>query len=154
MQSDHREVLHSGKANSGFATAIAVEAATGNITGGVWDVMSACKVLRLQLLVTVTLNYDTQTAEGKVSFYKRITYGSDTGRVLLGVVRLIHGTTAGQRLYVDIPPHKCLVGQQIVAAISTAGTGGGAIAGDFLPEVVVQDDYETAKNMPMMVAAS
>lgn len=154
MQSDHREVLHTGKSNTGFATAIALEAGAGNLTGGLWDVMTPVKVIRLQVLVTVTFNYDTQTAEGVVSFYKRITYASDTGRVLLGAVRLIHGTTAGQRLYVDIAPHKCLVGQQIIAAISTAGTGGGAIAGDFQPEVVVQDDYETAANMPMMVAAS
>lgn len=154
MQADHRQVLHSGMANSGFATAIALEGAAANITGGVWDVMTPCKVIRLQVLVTVAFDYATQTAEGVVSFYKRITYGSDTGRVLLGAVRLIHGTAAGQRLYVDINGHKCLVGQQIVAAISTAATGGGGIAGDFLPEVVVQNDYETAVNMPLMVEAS
>jgi hypothetical protein len=92
------------------------------------------EVVRIQLLVTVTLDYNVQTAEGVVTFYKRVTYGSNTGRVALGTVKLKGGTLAGQRLFRDIQPHKVTPGQQIVAAITTAATGGGAIAGDFLPE--------------------
>ena len=133
-QSSDIKAFHSGMANTGFATAIAVEAAAAAITGGLWDVMHPMEIYRLQLLVTVALNYDTQTAEAVVTFFKRVTYASDTGRVTLGTVRLIDGTAAGVRLYRNIQPHKVYPGQQILAAITTAGTGGGSIAGDFLPE--------------------
>lgn len=133
---DHElKVLTPADGDSRWATAIAVEAGTGDITGGLWSCMSPFEVTRLMLHITVTLAYDTQVVEGIVTFFKRITYGSNTGRVTLGTVRLINGTTAGQTLYVDINPHMIDVGEQVVAAITTAGTGGGAIAGDFLPAV-------------------
>jgi hypothetical protein len=140
--------MHSGMADSGFATAIALEASTGNLTGGLWSPGTPIVITRVQVLVTVAFNYDTQTAEGRVTFFRRITFGSDTGRETLGIVRLIHGTAAGARIYTDIDPTKILPGQQVVAAITTAGTGGGSIAGDFLPEFRWYPVEENVKNIP------
>lgn len=154
-----KHLFHSGVGDAGWATAIAVEAAAGNITGGLWSPGTPTQVTRLLVLVTVAFSYNVQTAEGVVSFFKRVTYGSDTGRVLLGTVRLIDGTAAGVRLYKDINAHLVFPGQQIVAAITVAATGGGAIAGDFLPEVEHMPVPEMPANMKnpagvvMMVSA-
>lgn len=142
-----KHLYHSGVADAGFATAIALEAATGNITGGLWSPGTPTKVTRVQVLVTVAFDYNVQTVEGIVTFFKRVTFGSDTGRVSLGTVRLINAAPAGARLYKDISPHMIVPGQQIIAAITTAATGGGAIAGDFLPEVEHYPSPEMPANM-------
>lgn len=135
------------------ATAAILEAATGAITGFLWDVNTPMEVVRLCTKVTVAFDYNVQTVEGILTFYKRITYASDTGRVTLGNVRLIHGTPIGAVLYVDINPHKCLVGEQIIAEISVAGVGGTEV-GDHAPFFEAVHVPEQVGNMPMMVLAS
>lgn len=154
-----KHLMHSGTADAGWATAIAMNAATGNLTGGLWSPGSPTQVTRLLVLVTTAFSYNVQTVEGIVSFFKRVTFGSDTNRVLLGTIRLIDATAAGVRLYKDISPHMIVPGQQIVSAITVAGTGGGAIAGAFLPEVEHMPSPEMPANMKspagvvMMVSA-
>lgn len=129
----NRHGMHTGMAASGYATAIALEAGAANLTGGLWDVFEPMVVVYGGVLVTVAFNYDTQTAEAVVKFFQRVTYGSDTGRVELCAIRLIDGTAAGKILYAPAAKKLISAGQQIVAAITTAGTGGGSIAGDFQP---------------------
>ena len=154
-----KHLYHSGVADLGFAPQIALEAAAGNISGGLWSPGTPTAVTRVQVLVTVAFDYNVQTVEGIVTFFKRVTFNSDTNRVSLGTVRLIHGTAAGVRLFKDINPHVITPGQQIIAAITTAATGGGAIAGDFLPEVEHLPVPEMPANMKnpagvvMMVSA-
>lgn len=145
-------VLHSGMADAGFATAIALEAPTGNLAGGLWTVQSPLVVKRLGLLVTVAFNYDTQTTEGVVTFFRRVTYGSDVGRVALGAIRLLNGTAAGQILYRSINDVKVNVGEQILAAITTQAVGGAGIAGDFLPVVYYEYTPDTPANQSAWVA--
>lgn len=148
------KIMHGGVANSGYPTAIAVEAGTGDITGGLWDVHTPMVIRRLGILVTVAFDYNVQVAEGVVTFFRRITYGSNTGRVTLGTVRLIDATAAGRILYRDINEVFANVGDQIVAAITTAGTGGGAIAGDFLPEFYYDEVPEALGNQTRWVAGA
>ena len=145
------KVLHGGEANSGYPTDIALEAAAADITGGLWDVHTPMIIKRVGILVRVAFAYDTQTAEGVVTFFRRITYGSNTGRVTLGTVRLIDATALGRILYRDINDTFANVGDQIVAAITTAATGGGAIAGDFLPLFYYENVPETVANQTRWV---
>lgn len=137
-----------------YATAIAVEAAAANITGAVWDVVDPIVVVRGMVQVTVAFNYDTQTAEGIVKFFKRVTYGSDTDRVELCAIRLIHGTAAGKYLYAPCNKVIAVTGEQIVAAITTAGTGGGSIAGDFQPMFAYYPAGESTPNNTNLVLAA
>jgi hypothetical protein len=142
-QSD-KLILHTGMNDTGWATAIAMLAlGAGNIASALWSPGSPIAVTRLQILVLATLGYNVQTVEGIVTFYKRVTYNSDTGRVALGTVRLIDATSAGRRLYKDISPHVVLPGQQIIAAVTTAPTGG-TLSGTFQPEV----EYIAVPEMP------
>lgn len=155
----NRDVLHTGLADAGWATPLAMNVGTGNLTGALWSPGTPMLVTRLSLLVTTAFSYNVQTIEGVVSFYKRVTFGSDAARVLLGTVRLIDATAVGVRLYKDINFHLVTPGQQVVAAVTTAATGGGGIAGAFLPEIEVMGVPEMPSNMrnpanvTMMVSA-
>ena len=145
------KVLHSGEANSGYPTDIALEAAAADITGGLWDVLTPIIIRRVGILVRVAFDYNVQVTEGVVTFFRRITYGSNTGRVTLGTVRLIDGTALGRILYRDIADTFANVGDQIVAAITTQAAGGGAIAGDFLPVIYYENVPETPANQTRWV---
>ena len=143
-------VMHGGMANSGYPTAIALEAGAADLTGALWDVQTPMIITRVGLLVTVAFDYDTLVTEGVVTFFRRITYGSNTGRVTLGTVRLINATAAGRILYRDINDVFANVGDQIVAAITTAAVGGTEL-GDFLPMFYYQPVPETLANQTRWV---
>jgi len=99
------------------------------------------QVQRVGVLVTVAVNYDTPTALCIVAFDRRVIYGSNTGRVEMGRVTIPDGAVAGAVYYLDIPNAadkdngEVIAGGEVVAEIVQAGTGGGAIAGDFQPFV-------------------
>lgn len=130
---------HAGMTDAGWATAAIIEAATGDI--GTWTAMHPMQVQRVGVLVTVAIDYDTTTARTVVAFDRRVTYGSDTGRVEMGRVTIPQGTIAGTVIYLDIPNGEgndygeVIAGGQVVAEIVTSGAGAGTEVGDFQPWV-------------------
>ena len=130
---------HSGEARAGHATDLAIEAAAADAS--IWDAFHPMQVQRIGVLVTVAINYNVPTALMIMAFFRRVTYGSNTARVEMGRVTIPDGAVAGAVYYLDIP-HAAAgdtgevdAGEQVVSAIVQAGTGGGAIAGDFQPFV-------------------
>ncbi len=134
---------HTGEADTGHATAIAVEAATGDITGGVWTAFHPMQVSRVGVLIVVAINYDTLTTKAVIAFDRRVTYGSDTGRVEMGRVSIPDGAVAGSVFYLDIPNGQdndngeVMAGGQVVAEIVVAGLGQTEV-GDFQPFICWQ----------------
>ena len=133
---------HSGEADAGLATALALEVATGDKS--IWTAFHPMQVSRVGVLVTVTTNYDTLITTTVVAFDRRVTYGSDTGRVEMGRVSIGNAVKAGTVIYLDIPNGadndngEVIAGGQVVSEVVTAGTGGAAIAGDFQPFICWQ----------------
>ena len=133
---------HSGMGDAGLATAIAVEAATGDLS--VWTAFHPMQVSRVGVLITVTIDYDTTTVRCEVAFDRRVTYGSDTGRVEMARVTIPNGTKSGTVIYMDVPNGpdndngEVLAGGQVVAEIVTSGAGAGTELGDFQPFVCWQ----------------
>ncbi len=131
--------FHSGMNDAGMATAIAIEAATGDLS--VWTAIHPMQVARVGVLVTVTIDYDTITTACVVAFDRRPTYGSDTGRVEMGRVTIPQATKSGTVIYLDIPngqdndPGEIAAGGQVVSEIVVAGLGGTEV-GDFQPFIV------------------
>jgi hypothetical protein len=120
-----------------LTTALAIEAAAANAS--IWTAMHPMQVQRVGVLVTVTINYNVVSTLAVIAFYRRVLYGDDTGRVEMGRVTIPDGTKAGTVIYLDIPNGQdndngeVIAGGQVVSAVAVAGTGGGAIAGDFMP---------------------
>jgi hypothetical protein len=141
---------HSGVADAGLATALAIEAAAGDKS--IWTAFMPMQVERVGVLVTVAINYDTPTALMVMAFDRRVTYGSDTGRVEMGRVTIPNGTAAGTVIYLNIPhadgedSGSVMAGGQIVSEIVTQGAGGGSIAGDFQPFICWQPRGEANAN--------
>ncbi len=130
---------HSGMADAGLGTAIEIEAATGDKF--TWTAFHPMQVSRVGVLVTVTIDYDTITTACVVAFDRRVTYGSDTGRVEMGRVTIPQGTKAGTVIYVDIPngqdndSGEVIAGGQVVCETVVAGLGGTEV-GDWQPVLV------------------
>jgi hypothetical protein len=99
--------------------------------GAPFDVVEPITVTRIGVIATVAYAYDTQTVEANVSVDRRIAYGSDTGRVEIGVIKQLDATPAGTVIKLDINPVDLDVGDQVVLEAKVAGTGGGSIAGDW-----------------------
>ena len=131
---------HSGEADAGLATALALEVSTGDKS--IWTAFHPMQVARIGILITVATNYDTLTASAVVAFDRRVTYGSDTGRVEMARLTIPDAKVAGTVIYVDIPNGdgndngEVNAGGQVVSEVVTAGTGGGSIAGDWQPFIV------------------
>lgn len=134
--------MHSGMDQAGLATAINLTAATGDKS--IWNAFHPLEVSRVGILITTATNYDTQTAAAVVAFDRRVTYGSDTGRIEMGRITIPDGAVAGTVYYLDIPngedndAGEVRAGGQIVCEVVTAGTGGGSIAGAWQPYVCAQ----------------
>lgn len=86
-------------------------------------------VVRFGIFVTVAFDYDTQTTEGIVALDRRITYGSDTGRVEIDTINLTDTTALGKVIYVNCD-QDCDVGDQLIFEAKTAAVGGTEV-GDF-----------------------
>ena len=82
-------------------TAVALEAAAAVVA--TWNFQEPAEVTRVGFQVTVAFDYDTQITEGVLKFYKRPTYGSDTGRIELASLDLTDGLAAGHCYFVDVP---------------------------------------------------
>jgi len=112
-----------------------------------YAVQRQLNVLRLTYLVTTLFN---STGATIVSFYKRITAGSDTGRVLIGTLSIPNATAAGKCLYKDIQGYTCKEGEEIVADVTTAATTAGA----GMASIVCEEDPESAVNNSNLVASA
>jgi hypothetical protein len=86
--------------------------------------------LRINALVTVA---PTATA-AVVALDRRITYGSDTGRVEIGRLTIPIGTAIGKVVWKELDPTDFDIGDQMVLELITASTAGAAILGvEFVP---------------------
>ena len=137
-----RFVLNMANQDTPTGTPLALEVSAGG-NNVIWTCWEPITVFEVRAFVTVAFNYDTQTAEGVLSFERRVAYGSDTGRVVIGAVSLTDGTAAGVSLYQTIDPVDFEIGDQLIADMSTAGTGGMSIAGDFIPVAIFHPRPET-----------
>ncbi len=133
---------HGGEADQGLPTASIIEAATGDIM--TWTAFHPMQVSRVGVLVTVTIDYDNVAPTPcVVAFDRRVTYGSDTGRVEMGRVTIPQATKSGTVIYVDIPngdgndTGEVIAGGQVVAEIVVAGLGTTEV-GDFQPFICWQ----------------
>lgn len=121
-------------AKEDWPTAIALEAAAAVIK--TWPALEGFVVDKIGIYVTVTFDYDTQVTEGVLSFFKRVTPGSETNRVALGTIPLVEGYVAGKFYFkkVDNALNAAKVerGQEVIAEITTQA-GGGTEVGDFQP---------------------
>jgi len=151
--SDHN--CDDGLAGTGVA-ALALEASAG--VKRTWTIYEPVEVTRVGIHVTVAFAYATQTAEGVITFKKYVAYGSSAGAVTLGRFALTDATPAGEVLFVDVNTKDgrgaVKTGEQIVAEITTAATGGGGIAGDFRCYVCWNPRAEVAGNQAYMTKAT
>lgn len=90
---------------------------------GTSHVLGPATVLRITALVTLA---PTATA-AVVALDRRVTAGSDTGRVELGRITIPVGTAAGKVVYKDIEPVDVDMGDQLVLELVTASTAGSAV---------------------------
>lgn len=91
---------------------------------GSWTVLGPVTVLRFGVL----LNANVTVTNAVIDFDKRVTFGSDTGRVSKfgGTMTIPFGSTIGQMVYkdvqVDLNP-----GEQLMVKLATASTAGGGV---------------------------
>jgi hypothetical protein len=117
-----------------WGSAVALEAAAG--VKATWPALEGFVVDKVGIYVTVAFNYDTQTTEGVLKFYKRVTPNSDTDRVELASIPLVHGYAAYKTYFkkVDNALNAAKVerGQEVIAQVTTQGAGGTEV-GDYYP---------------------
>lgn len=100
-----------------------LEVAEGDL-GLAFDVLEPITITRIGVIATVAYDYDTQTAEGQVSVDRRVAYGSDVGRVELGVIKQLDATPAGTVIKLDINPVDLDVGDQVILEAKVLAAGG------------------------------
>ena len=145
---DYIYMFHEANQENVAGADLALEVATGDTTF-TWMCYWPMQVLSFGFLVSVAFDYNVQTAEGVIALDKRVTFGSDTGRVEVCRVDLEDALAIGAVRYV-LPPRAnmfCHPGDQLVCEVVTAATGGGAIAGDWVPFVMLGVWTETPANI-------
>lgn len=93
--------------------------------GPYWIVLSPITISRLCSMVSTILS---STGNALVTFWDRPTFGSDSGRVSIGTLKI--GTASGVGAvglvnYTNITPYKVTPGRQIITAVTTAVTTSG-----------------------------
>jgi hypothetical protein len=139
---------------------IAMEAALNTVTLLSRPLMEPISVSRFGYQAVVAFNYNVQTAEGVLTLY-RYPLGNAANKVALQTIRLVDATPIGSVCYADVPNPPVAadkkgkadfnVGDVVAIWISTAGTGGGGIAGDFQPFFTFHPRAEVAVNQSLMV---
>jgi hypothetical protein len=130
---------HSGEADAGFATALAIDVAAGDKS--IWSAFHPMQVARVGVMVITAIVYGTTPTLAVVAFDRRVTFASNTGRVEMGRVTIPESAPAGAVFYVDIPngPNKdngeLIAGGQVVSEVVVAGLGG-TVTGTFQPFIV------------------
>lgn len=135
------------------ATAIALEAAAGDVANALWSVVYPCSVKFFGFEVTVAFSYGGLTSEGRIALGKRLTPGSDTGRVEVARVDMPGGLAAGHVhgiLYEAMGPDADLLpGNELVLSVHTQAAGGAGIAGDWRPIIILAPNDEHPNNAPL-----
>lgn len=135
----------------GAVAAVLITAAAANIR--TYSAKEPLRATRFGIQVTTAINYNTPTALAVVSLFKRVTFGSDTGRVLIGRFAIPDAQAVGRTIFIDIGSADAtvLAGEQLVVAVTTQGAGGGGIAGAYRPFVCFNQVAEVSGNQTNMV---
>jgi len=132
-----------------FATALDLETAAGDTTY-IWTVEYPAIVVDFGIRVTVAFDYDTLTTEGVVALDKRITAGSNTGRVEICRLSLPHGLAIGDirtapRARLGATARRVEPGEQLIVERVTTAAGGTEL-GDYYPWVALAPHDEEPGN--------
>lgn len=100
---------------------------TGTSTYMRYFIADSIKITRLLGFVAVALVADT--AVPVVTFYQRVTVGSDSGAVTIGTLTFPDLTAIGKVLYKNVESASLLAGQELCIKVTTAATSGGTVAG-------------------------
>lgn len=133
-----------------FATAENLAAATG--TYGQYLVMKSIYVTRLEFMVSAAVT--AGTGAPVVTFYRRPTMGSDSGRVAIGTITVPNSASVGQVIYKDVTPVLLSPGEEISMARTTQATDGGTAAGQGYYGFVAELKPESPANCTNMVASA
>jgi len=134
-----------------FSTALVLETAAGD-TAYVWTIMYPAIVVDFGIRVTVAFDYNGLVTTGVVALDKRITPGSDTGRVEIGRLSLPDGLAIGDvrtapRAALGATARRLLPGDQLVFERVTTAVGGTEL-GDYYPWVAIAPYDEHPGNCP------
>lgn len=142
LRTRQTDVVLSSEAVAGQLTAIALEATAGDKY--TFDIVEPILVVEFRVQITVAIDYNTPTNLAVVALDRRIMYGSDTGRVQLTNVTIPNLAPAGRQIYTELAqPVGLDRGDQLVVEVTTAGTGGAGIAGDWRPVILLRSiDFE------------
>lgn len=130
------------------AATLALEVAAADTTF-VWVAPWPMQVLAFGYMVTVAFDYNVQVAQGVVALDKRVTFGSNTGRVEVARLELLDGLAISAVRFI-LPNRTNILldpGDSLVCEVVVAATGGGAIAGDWVPFVMCGVRSETPANI-------
>ena len=133
-----------------------VTTATGDISSfGIFNVVERLMLFRIGALIKTAI--DNTSVEAIITIDRRILTDSDTGRVepvVTGAtLTMADNTTVGKIIYKNITRTELSVGDQLVAEVTTAGTGGGP-AGAYLPVYwFYRTDYTAAKESDFTASA-
>lgn len=126
------------------AVAVALEHALGVIR--TFTRMEPGTITRFGIRPTVTFNYDTMTQAAIVAL--------KIGTTEIARITLVNGWVAGEVYYVNVDNSlnraTYKAGDVVTVEVVQAGTGGGAIAGDFVPYFCFNHRGEVAANQPKM----
>lgn len=111
-------------ASNAFLTAASLTSVAGWAS---FYCLESVKVIRIMGIVTTALVADT--AVPVVTFYKRITQGSDTGAVSIGTLTFPDSTAAGKVVYKNVEGTKLTIGDELYIKVTTAATSAGSVAG-------------------------
>ena len=160
-----REVVDSSNDNHGMATAIALNAAAGNILSK--SAREPMCVDRFGFAPTVEFDYDTVTTKAVLTLYK-YPGGVTANKVALATITLEDGDVPGTQYVVDVDnqPIKAAApytgiqrkgmadldpGDQVGIEITTQGAGGAGIVGTFQPFFCWHNRAETENNLAKLV---
>lgn len=139
---------------AGAVTAVAWNQTTANVR--VFTVQMPMQVVRFGIVITTaTAGYTTPP---RVALFRRVTFGSDTGRVKIAEFNIPTGLAAGTVYYVTVKTADargtCLAGSQLVVATTVQGSGGASQAGAYRPFIEYALASEATANQTSMVRAT
>lgn len=136
--------------SNAFLTAENLAAATGDY--GQYNIMKPIKVTRLTFVVSSAVTAGTTAPV--VTFYRRPTFGSNTGRVAIGTLTIPNSASVGQVIYKDVNPVMINAGEQISFARTVQAADGGTAAGLGFYGFMSELKTETPANSSNMVASA
>ena len=116
--------------DANLPTATNVTAAAGDITGAIWTITGPYQVTRIGVQIGTAVVYGAAPTLAVIAVDRRVTNGSETGRVELGRVTIPESAPAGAVYYVDIPTSgtgqtgDLNTGEQLLGEVITQGAGG------------------------------